>query len=335
MLLVNTFVPEKADRVDLATIVFRRKENEHFIELSDGFEEGSVWFNFTAAWCVGYEGLKLKGSGLIEIRFSVGSTESQWYSIDEARTALVLLQGAITIELRLRRSIDGKSPQFFALSIGYKVSGSVVSYINDIGLPLLLGRSVQLQRIVSAVDSVIEGVNPIAISNRTAFALGDNFLVNFDYSPSVIATQGEFQGGEVPVILVRLESHSNRRVLHIPNYLQRSETTAIRFEYAAIHDVIFEINIIAAKTQDVTAIFDRICQTLGDGRIDIFPFGQVLGLSINQGMIYDNPVRESDLAQLPTGTFSVTVFNVPIGQNTKVIELIDGLIPPTFSRFSL
>jgi hypothetical protein len=294
------------------------------IELIDGEDEGLIESPaFYASWTERYQGLDIDDSEWIDIRFS---NDSPWLSIPEARLAIVQVETRISIQIRLRRSDDGTSPSLSKLGFGYHVYGSIISNLNDVALPTALGKVVELHRIIQSADAPIEYVNPARVTHKTVRPLADRFMVNFKYSPIVISTQGEFQGGEVPAILIRLESQSNRRELGIPQYLRDSEDTALRTEYSAVYDVMFEVNVIAQKTQDVSIICDRICQTIAIG-LYLPPFGVSFGVSMSSQIIYDDPIRESDLAGLPTASLRLTVHNVPAGQVSKNVELITGINP--------
>lgn len=328
MILYKKFRIEQLIRSDKVILVYDRIKQSSGIELSEGLIEGFIQApSFFASWAVAYEGLRITESNFIDVRFS---NEMAWLSIQEARQAIAEVDGPVSIQIRLRRSPDGVSPTLSILEFGYHVEGSIVAFLNDIGLPNLLSAPVQLQRILQSADVLIAGFNPIRISKKKTRPLDDRVLVNFDYCPIVIASQGEFQGDEIPVILIRLESQSNRRELGIPQYLRNSANSAVRSQYTAVYDIVFNVSVIAQRTQDVSMIVDRICQTISVGKIDLPPFGLSFGISISNQITYDEPIRESDLATLPTASFNLTVHNVPTGQTSKNVDLINEICPVVF-----
>ena len=328
MILCKKFRIEQLIRSDRVVLTYDRIKQTSAIKLSEDLMEGFIQApSFFASWAMGYEGLRITESDLIDVRFS---NEMAWLSIPAARQAIAEVDGAISIQIRLRRSPEGFSPTLSVLEFGYRVDGSILAFLHDIGLPNLLAAPVQLQRIIQSADALIEGFNPIRMSEKKTRPLDDRTLVSFDYCPIVIASQGEFQGGEIPAILIRLESQSNRRELGVSQYLRNSENSALKTQYAAVYDIVFDISVIAQRTQDVSMIVDRICQTLSVGKIDLPPFGLSFGISISNQITYDDPIRESDLATLPTASFNLTVHNVPLGQTSKKVDLITEICPVVF-----
>jgi hypothetical protein len=323
MLLIKSFLISNINQLKNVQIL-RIQKGSSILELMPNENEGVISYpSFFIPWCNGYEGLNIDNSELIDVRFN----ESVWYSIDEAREALKNHSARITIEIRLRRSEEGRSPRLTKLEIGYHINGSIISAIHNVGLPILFGKPVTLQRIVENEADLIQGVNPVQIGRKSIKNLKDQLLIDFEYFPFVMATQGEFQGGEVPAIVIRLESQSNQRPLTTTYDLQTSEQSSIQIGYSYVCDLEFDISVIAQNTQDVSVILETLCQTIANGKLEILSFGLTFGMSISRKIVYDDPIRESDLASLPTGSFNLMIHNVPIGQQVKESDLITTISP--------
>lgn len=306
------------------------------LSLQDGEDTGGlVTQPFDPRLAYKYEGFELwpdeqgvtialikPGFGYFAYQHSAWSlvTAPVFYTPEQLRLAFAHWSGPIQFQLKLERSLQGRSPQLEVLKFAYHAPGNIIDYCLEFALPQILSVPIEFSYPVEAAGQRLSvPLPPSFVPARmqhiqvyvpghlpqpgTLATVGETTTIVvtrpleagtprllFDYAPSVSYLPDEilFQIADVPTIVIRLLAGSNYRQHQATDSIRLAGGQTRIWEAKFNYDQPFELRIIANNSLEAGRIGERLLSVVkAAGKVSALPYGvdvplQTLG-SLSRG----------------------------------------------------